>query len=210
MKIQTIKTKLVDCWDTVVDVLYGKPYRVFRNIQLKIRDAWWLITKGFKPDHTWDLAVWFCSIAPKLLEHMIKHSCSCPLHDIVNLGRSQFPELFPTGSISVEAGDKLDPAGNSIDYVDWTRILQALAHLIRNSNINTQTAYKNDVDVVGEVYTTSPYISKNGVGLRSINFCKNDSFKQWCDRENEIQANCDANFKRAMPIFVQLLPYLWY
>lgn len=210
MKIQTIKTKLVDGWETVVYVMWRKPYKFIRNIKLKIRDAWWLITKGFKPDQAWDLSVWFCSITPKLIEHMAQHSYSCPRNDIVNLGRTCFPELFPNGPVSVEEGEKLGSDGYSIDYTNWTRILKELAHLIRNSNTNTQTAYGNEVEVVGAVYKTSPYLDKNGVKLRSIDFLDNESFKQWCNRETEIQKTCNENFKRAVTIYSQLLPYLWY
>lgn len=218
-KITALYVRIVynlnDCviLDTVTDFFYYSPRRIIKDIKFYIKNKFCLLTHGWQLSDGWDMAVWFCRTAPKILQRMADNTDGVPPRDVVNIGRLGLPELFPEGALDADAPEFTPENRESVEYIDWVKVLRGLADLIQNSNSNT-CKYVNDIKVVGEVWKTTPAnrISEDGkiLHLSSIDFVKNPSFDAWCARETEIELQCVANQKRSIKLFAELFQHLWY
>ena len=198
--------------DNIVYYLWDKPVNSLRDLRFWFKSTYFAVTKGWRPEDAWDMGVWFCKYAPKILRHLAKTSTGYPVGGVVNDGRMLFPEIFPD---AVPLSDEEAKNYPDSDADAWRLVINSLADLIQNSNANT-CAYKNEVEVTGEIFTSTPMEPKLDVEgskkcdiLHRLNTVENASFNAWCKREDEIEALCSANLPRALKIFAELLPYLW-
>lgn len=205
-----VRSFLPTAWDATIDFCYYRPCRFVYNTKCNIKNRYYMLIRGWCPQDAWDIGVWFSTFAPKILRHMAKHSTGYPSDKIVNNARLMFPEIFLDAKPSAEDSPE---TFNESDEKDWKIIIAALADLIENSNKETCT-YKNTVEVIGPISNSKKikqFDAETGVWTTHYVYeCINPTFKAWCDRESTIEECCALNRPRALKIFSELLPALWY
>lgn len=206
MLFDSTKTRnwLYDTWYQIKNTLYDNP-------RTAVYRTYHLLKHGWRPADAWDMSYWFCTYAPKILRSLAKNRHGCPMTGCVNKGRMLFPEIFPN-IVDMPDNTDLDDNFNYTDDTDWTVIINALADLIQNSDVNTCT-YKNEINVIGETWLHTKIKSLDIETGRPATYYRidrvdNATFDAWCARETEIEQLTACNAKRALHIFAELLPQL--